>query len=86
MPSEDEKTTQNQIIYQKSHQRALTLVRYSRQFLKRTREELQQMDQRTRKLMTMHRGLYPRDPKTDYMCQEKEEEDSPALKIVSIHR
>ena len=30
------------------------LVRYSGPFLKWTRNELQQMDQRTRKLMTMH--------------------------------
>ena len=29
-------------------------VRYSRPFLKWTREEFRQMDQRTRKLMTMH--------------------------------
>ena len=30
-------------------------------FLKWTREELKQMDQRTRKLMTMHKALHPRD-------------------------
>ena len=40
---------------------AVPLVRYSRPFLKWTREELKQMDQRTRKLMTMHKALYPRD-------------------------
>ena len=40
---------------------AVPLVRYSRAFLKWTREELKQMDQRTRKLMTMHKALYPRD-------------------------
>ena len=33
---------------------AVTLVRHSGRFLKRTRDELTQMDQRTRKLMTMH--------------------------------
>ena len=38
-----------------------TLVRYSGPFLKCTREELKQMDQRTRKLMTMHEALHPRD-------------------------
>ena len=39
--------------------RAVSLVRYSlvRPFLKWTREELRQMNQRTRKLITMHRTL-----------------------------
>ena len=37
------------------------LVRYSGPFLKWTRNELRQMDQRTRKLMTMHKALHPRD-------------------------
>ena len=36
-------------------------VRYSGPFLKWTRDELKQMDQRTRKLMTMHKALHPRD-------------------------
>ena len=40
---------------------ALSLVRYSGPFLKRTREELKQIDQRTTKLMTMHKALHPRD-------------------------
>ena len=40
---------------------AVLLVRYSRPFLKWTRDELKQMDQRTRKLMTMHKVLHPRD-------------------------
>ena len=35
---------------------AVPLVRYSGPFLKWTREELRQMDQRTRKLMTMHKA------------------------------
>ena len=30
-------------------------------FLKRTSENLKQVDQRTRKLMTMHKALHPRD-------------------------
>ena len=38
---------------------AVPLVRYSGPFLKWTRDE--QMDQRTRKLMTMHKVLHPRD-------------------------
>ena len=33
---------------------AVPLVRYSEPFLKWTRDELKQMDQRTRKLITMH--------------------------------
>ena len=40
--------------------RAIPLVIYSGPFLKWTREELKQMDQRTGKLMTMHKALYPR--------------------------
>ena len=40
---------------------AVPLVRYSGQFLKWTREKLKQMYQRTRKLMTMHKALHPRD-------------------------
>ena len=40
---------------------AVPLVRYSGPFFKWTRDELKQMDQRTRKLMTMHKALYPRD-------------------------
>ena len=40
---------------------AVPLVRYSGHFLKWTQEELKQMDQRTRKLMTMHKALHPKD-------------------------
>ena len=40
---------------------AVPLVRYSGPFLKWTRKELRKMDQRTRKLMTMHKALHPRD-------------------------
>ena len=39
----------------------VSLVTYSRPFFKWTREELKQMDQRTRKPMTMHKALQPRD-------------------------
>ena len=49
-------------------------------------EKLKQMDQRTRKLMTMHMALHPRSD-IDYMSQEKmEEEDLFPLKIGLIHR
>ena len=37
------------------------LVRYLGSLLKLPRTELKQMDQRTRKLMTIHKALYPRD-------------------------
>ena len=40
---------------------AVFLVRYSGPFLKWNREELQQINQTTRKLMTIHRTLHPRD-------------------------
>ena len=40
---------------------AVPLIIYSGPFLKWTRVELEQMDQRTRKLMTMHKALHPRD-------------------------
>ena len=39
----------------------MPLINYSGSFLKWTREELKQMDQRTRKLMTMYKALHPRD-------------------------
>ena len=39
---------------------AVPLVRYSGRFLKWTRDELKQMDQRTR-IMTVHKALHPRD-------------------------
>ena len=52
------------------------LVRYPGPFLKWTREELKQRNQRTRKLMAMHKALYPRDDVDRlYVSREKEEED-----------
>ena len=41
--------------------RAVSFIRYLGPFLKWTREDLKQMDQRTRKLITMHKALHPRD-------------------------
>ena len=41
--------------------RALNALRYSGPFLKWTREDFKQMEQRTRKLMTMQTALHPRD-------------------------
>ena len=61
---------------------AIRLERHSGPFLKWTREELQQMDERTRKLMTMHEALHHRD---DIDRQEKKEDkDLPAFKIASM--
>ena len=40
---------------------AVPLIRYSGLFLKWTRDEQKQIDQRTRKLMPMHKALHPRD-------------------------
>ena len=40
---------------------AFPLVRYSGPFLKWTKKERRQMDQRTRKLMTIHKALHSRD-------------------------
>ena len=40
---------------------AVPFVIYSGPFLRWTRNELKQMDQRTRKLMTIHKVLHPRD-------------------------
>ena len=66
---------------------AVLLVRYSGPFLKWTRDELKQMDQRTRKLMTMPKALHPETMLTDYMYLEKrEEEDLPASKTPLTHR
>ena len=51
---------------------AVPLVRYSKPFLKWTRDELKQMDQRTIKLMTMHKALHPRDDADRLYVSRKE--------------
>ena len=53
---------------------AVLLVRYSGPFLKWTREELKQMDERTRKLVTMHKVLHPRDDVDRLYVSRKEGE------------
>ena len=64
---ENKKKTKNKLLENKLYCKnlikgintwAVPLVGYSRPFLKRTKEELQQMNQRTRKLMTMHKALH----------------------------
>ena len=52
---------------------AVPLVRYSGHFLQWTRVELKQMDQRTRKLMTMHKALYPTDDVDRLYVSRKDE-------------
>ena len=65
---------------------AVPLARYSGLFLTWTKEQLRQMNQRTRELMTMHKALRSRDD-VDCMCSEKEEEeDLPILRIALTHR
>ena len=53
--------------------RAVALVRYSGPFFKWTREELQQMDQRTRELITRRKALHPcGDVDRLYVSRKKE--------------
>ena len=59
------------------------LVKYSGPFSKYTWEELQEMDQRTRKLMTMHKVLHPTaDVDRLYVSRRSE---LAAFKIASMH-
>ena len=51
---------------------AVPLVRYLGSFLKWTTEELKQMDQITRKLMTMHKVLHSRDEVNRLYVSRKE--------------
>ena len=51
---------------------AVTLVIFPRPFLKWTTDELKQMNQRTRKLMTMHKALHPRDDVDRLFVSRKE--------------
>ena len=61
-------------------------ARYSEPFLKWAREEHWQIDQSTKKLMTMHKAFHPRDS-IDYMSQEKKKEKKlSALKIFNYIR
>ena len=52
---------------------AVSLVRYLGPFLKWTRDKLKQIDQRTRKLMTMYKALHPRDDVDRLYVSRKEE-------------
>ena len=52
----------------------IPLVRYPGPFLKWTRDELKEKDQRTRKLMTIHKALHPRDDIDRQYVPRKERE------------
>ena len=78
-----QKATRDKTIKQKPYQRNTYLgcpsCKIFGTFLKWDREELKQINQRTRKLMTLHKAYY--------MCQEKKDEkDVPALKTTLTHR
>ena len=66
---------------------AVTLVIYLGPFLKWTKKELQQIDQRRRKLKIMHKVLHPRDDVDKlYVLRKKAEKDETALKTALKHR
>ena len=71
-----------EILSKEKNTRTVLLIRYSGSFLKWTRNELKQMDQRKRKLMTMHKALHPR---LQYQ-KKKEEEDWPSSKTALTYR
>ena len=71
----NEKTSRNQALQLKTYQREVRLVRYSGRFFKWTREELCQINQRTRKLMSIHKALKSKDD-INHMYQKKMEEEN----------
>ena len=66
---------------------AVSLVRYSGPFQKWSKDELKQMDQRTIKIMLMHKALHPRDGVDRlYVSRKEGEKDLPASKTAFTHR
>ena len=71
---------------------AVPLVRYSEPFLKWTKDKLKKTNHRTRKLMTMHKALHPRDDIDRlYVSRKKGRgltsiEDSINAKIQRLHK
>ena len=61
---------------------AVPRVRYLGHFLRWTRYELKQMHQRTRKIMTTHKALHPREDVNYMYLEKREEQDLPRTKIV----
>ena len=51
---------------------AVSLLRYSAAFLDWTKEEKQGIDRKTRKLITMHRGLHPKSNTSRIYIPRKE--------------
>ena len=79
--SNEQKTIQKSGIKEKNKR----LLRRRRKFsLKLTREELRQMEQRTKKLMTMHKALHPTDD-IGGLQWNKVKEDSQDLRIVLMY-
>ena len=64
---------------------AVLLVRYSGPILKWTKDELKQMDQITRKLMTMHKAIHPGDDDNRLYLSRKEKGRGLACIEDSIH-
>ena len=67
---------------------AVALLRYGGGVIRWTKDELQKMDKKTRKEMTMNKELYPRsDTARIYIYQGREEAgDSLAVKLVSVEK
>ena len=71
----------------------ISLLRYSAAFLDWTRAELEQMDRRTRKLMTMHQAVNPKSEVARIYLSRKEGgrglisvEDTVKLAILGLER
>ena len=64
----NKKTSGNQGLQQKSNQRKQYLLKYKKQLVKYAEVELRKMDKKTRKLMTIHKALHPRE----ISCQRAE--------------
>ena len=64
---------------------AILLVRYSGQFLKWTIEKLHQIDQKSRKLMMINKGLHSRDD-AYWLHASREEWRRELTSIASVHR
>ena len=57
--------------YKRNNTWAVLLLRYSGSFLKWTKDELKEMDQRTRKLMTMHKTMCIKKRGRKRTCQHR---------------
>ena len=64
--------------------RTVLLIWFSGPYFKLTREKRRKINQRTRKLRTVHEALVPRDDKDRLYVSRKGGEDSQALKVAYI--